>query len=361
MLNIFYDFQTFSLQQRGGVSRYYISLWDSLLRTEPIDVELFLGVTATKLRPLINPKVRQKSRAIPFASVPINARAMWMLNRPWCSYELAQSRAQIYHPTFFWLPRSTRGKAVAITVYDLIHERLPAYFQRDDPVYKWRSTALARADVIFAISETTKRDLCDWYDIDPSSVVVTHLGSAFKERLAGGGTQRIGKPTILYVGDRAGYKNFDLLASLWRADASLRKDFRLHCFGGGVPSPLERLLPGDVEFNEGDDAELERAYLEATVLVYPSLYEGFGLPIVEAFSTGCPIVTSGCGSIAEIAGDAAIYFDPSSIDDLRNAIQRCAMDSALRSSLIEEGRRRLAKFSWSRCAEITRAAYTRLV
>jgi glycosyltransferase involved in cell wall biosynthesis len=166
-----------------------------------------------------------------------------------------------------------------------------------------------------------------------------------------------GPPSLLYVGERFAYKNFKVLAAAWRQSDWLRREFKLVCFGGPPPSAEEASLPGRVEFQRGDDLALATAYRQASVLIYPSLYEGFGLPLLEAFNLDCPVVTSGCGSIREVAGEAAQYFEAASPDSLVEALRRVLGDVAWRETLTNRGRDRAATFSWKRCAEATAEAY----
>ena len=143
----------------------------------------------------------------------------------------------------------------------------------------------------------------------------------------------------------------------WRNSEFLRKNYRLVCFGGPPPTPEEAALPGDVKFLRGDDLALANAYRQASALIYPSLYEGFGLPLLEAFNLDCPVVTSGCGSIREVAGEAAQYFEAASPDSLVEALRRVLGNVAWRETLTNRGRDRAATFSWKRCAEATAEAY----
>lgn len=356
-MKVFYDYQVFSLQRRGGVSRYFLTLWQEFRRTGALTAELFLGLNQTSLGAEIADSVALRGFRATDRRVPKTRWLMWAINGALCQRALRRSDAEIYHPTYFWLPKDLGRKALVLTVYDLVHELFPHLFIPKDYVFRWRPSAVRRADVIIAISETTKRDLCARYDIPPERVFVTHLGCSLPAPGKLPASEVGAKPSLLYVGERGGYKNFAVVMAAWRQSEWLRQRFKLVCFGGGNPDAAERSMPGVVEFRWGDDLALGAAYREASALIYPSLYEGFGLPIVEAFNYGCPVVTSGCGSIREVAGEAAAYFDPASPEMLVTELRRLSESAAWHRELVERGQRRAPLFSWERCAAGTLEAY----
>jgi glycosyltransferase involved in cell wall biosynthesis len=164
------------------------------------------------------------------------------------------------------------------------------------------------------------------------------------------------RPYILYVGRRRFYKNFAVLAAAFTRSADLRAQYDLICVGGEV-DVAEQLADVRYERVEASDAELAGLYAGAVAFVYSSRYEGFGLPLIEAMSCGCPVITTRGGSLEEIAGDAAEYFEPDSSDELIEAIQRVTRDRLLRARLIAAGRHRAAGFTWDRCVEATLSVY----
>lgn len=357
-MHVLYDYQIFALQRRGGVSRYFTSLWRELQRAGNFSGELFLGVNQTDLLAEIRAAVTLRGGAWRDPMWPKTWRIKRDLNRFLFGRELARSAAKIYHPTYFWLPPDLRGKKLVLTVHDLIHELMPEHFSREDDAYVMRPAAIRRADIMVTVSETTKRDLCRLYQVPPERVFVTPLGCSLPPAEQVPSPPRPERPFLLYVGERAGYKNFKVLAAAWQQSERLRREFELVCFGGAEPTPEERALPGQVVFRRGDDATLIAAYQTASALIYPSLYEGFGLPLVEAFQYGCPVVTSGCGSISEVAGPAAAYFDPADPAALEQTIWRTVEDSVFRAGLVAKGFVQRQLFSWERCATMTRMAYS---
>ncbi len=356
-MKVLYDFQIFALQQRGGVSRYFVSLWQEFQKSGEIDPELFLGLNQTALASEIPATVRVRGLQAKDPLLPKTRWLAWALNGTLCRRALRASSADIYHPTYFWLPQDIGSKALVLTVYDLVHELFPHLFIPQDYIFRWRPEAVRRADVILAISETTKRDLCERYRVPPDRVFVTPLGCSLPPLDQLPLLNSPEQPSLLYVGERGGYKNFAVLAAAWRQSEWLRREFKLVCFGGLEPSADEVALPGTVEFRRGDDQALAAAYRQASALIYPSLYEGFGLPVLEAFHYGCPVLTSGCGSIREVAGEAAAYFEVAAADSLEEELRRLLTDSSGRQELINRGHLRGRHFSWQRCAEGTVRAY----
>lgn len=170
-------------------------------------------------------------------------------------------------------------------------------------------------------------------------------------------------PYVLYVGSREGYKNFSGLLRAFSMSPRLREQFQLLCFGGGAlcDSELQQIaragLTGRVRQIGGSDAVLASCYRHATLFVYPSLYEGFGIPPLEAMSLDCPVACSNTSSIPEVVGDAAACFDPSDPESLLATLEEVLNSGNLRDSLIERGRLRRECFSWRRCAQETLHIY----
>ncbi|MDP9052031.1 MAG: glycosyltransferase family 4 protein, partial [Acidobacteriota bacterium] len=176
------------------------------------------------------------------------------------------------------------------------------------------------------------------------------------------------RPFLLYVGSRLTYKNFERLLEAFAASPLLKNDFDLVCFGGGAFTSKEISLFQQLGLSDecccqvsGDDATLAALYGSARAFVYPSLYEGFGIPPLEAMSFNCPVVCSGLSSIPEVVGNAAEMFDPYDPESIQKAIERVATDEVLRETLVSRGRERVKQFSWERCAKETLDVYSRVL
>jgi glycosyltransferase involved in cell wall biosynthesis len=175
------------------------------------------------------------------------------------------------------------------------------------------------------------------------------------------------RPFFLFVGLRGGYKNFDRLVSAYAACSKLRNEYDLVAFGGGGFSSKERDvilshgLGEQVHQQGGDDSVLSALYRQAALFVYPSLYEGFGIPPLEAMSLDCPVVCSNTSSIPEVVGDAAVQFDPNDVESIGSALRSVAFDPQCRAELRLRGQSRIAEFSWRKCAMETLDVYQKVL
>ncbi len=172
----------------------------------------------------------------------------------------------------------------------------------------------------------------------------------------------------LYVGNRKGYKNYSGLLNAYAKSAALQSQFKLVCFGGGRFSNAEQehrarlgLAKGQVLCFEGQDPVLASLYKNASAFVYPSMYEGFGMPPLEAMSFGCPVVCSNRAAIPEIVGDAGEYFDPHDGGEMIEAILRVTTSRPYADELRSKGNLQISKYSWHKCASETFNIYKTLL
>jgi glycosyltransferase involved in cell wall biosynthesis len=302
--------------------------------------------------------------------LPKTTRLMTSMNAMAARRAIARWRPDVVHETYYAArPSARRGGAVVVTVYDMIHERFPEFFPRLDRTAELKLLAVKRADHVICISECTRRDLLALSGIEPETVSVVHLGFdrmptsiPFKTTVANG------RPFLLYVGIRQGYKNFDRFLASVAGSKDLQNDFDVVAFGGGPFSQQELQLINALGFSEaqvrqesGGDARLGALYDTAAVFVYPSLYEGFGLPPLEAMAHDCPVVSSNTSSMPEIIGDAGEFFDPASPGEIAAAIERVVYTQERGADLVARGRRRLHEFTWERCAAETLNIYKKVV
>jgi glycosyltransferase involved in cell wall biosynthesis len=246
----------------------------------------------------------------------------------------------------------------------MTHELLPE-FSKDLGSLKAKRAAIAECDHIICVSENTKRDLLSVMNVEDSKISVVPLGATPLTVDPGACTWP--SPFILFVGLRHGYKNFGKLLQSYADSFRLRESFNLICFGGGEFSKREKLEfarlglnPEKITQIAGDDGTLAAYYSKAAAFVYPSLYEGFGLPILEAMGCGCPVACSKRSSFPEVAGGAARYFDPESSENMAEVLKDIVFSDTQRSSMIAEGHRRTGIFDWERCAEATEKIYATL-
>lgn len=256
------------------------------------------------------------------------------------------------------------GKPLVITVHDMIDE---IYFSHD----RWHQITSARkkqfavqADAIIAISQHTKNDLIRLFDIPEDKIEVIYHGNSLKlpenyERLPISLPERY----ILFVGTRTGYKDFSTLAKAFANISSRDATIKLVCAGGGAFTQDELQFLDDLDILEKTeqrsvtDTELAVLYNRSACFVFPSEYEGFGMPILEAFECGAPVICSRCSCFPEIARNGAVYFEKNNVSDLTNCILSVITSFSEQERLRAEGRLRLADFSWKKAASQTLAVY----
>lgn len=367
-LRIAFDQQVFLLQEFGGISRYVCSLGEALSCIPEVTPRIFAPLH-------FNGHLQQAPRSLVRGRraprIPKTFRFVSGLSRHLADRAIAHFRPDIVHETYFSREFvGPRDSCRVITVYDMIAERYPAEFPGTD-FTETKRESVVRADHVLCISESTRRDLVELFAIPVERTSVVYLGydrmTADAER-ASGPVAPGGMPYLLYVGSRGGYKNFDSLLRAYAASRWLQDSCRIVCFGGGALASAERELIGALGIKQsgvvqlgGGDEVLADLYRHAAAFVYPSRYEGFGIPPLEAMSLDCPVLCSDTSSIPEVVGDAGEYFKPDDVDSLRVAIESMLQSPTRQDELIAKGRARCAAFSWERCARETLDIYRRLL
>lgn len=335
---LIYDGIVFSLQRTGGVSVLFSEIISRLPRSS---YEL-VGY-----------------REAPPALLS-EASYTYRPPRPVERYRRARfgARAGIFHSTYYRLP-ADRGPTVVTTVYDFVYERFASLPRRLVHGLQKRA-AIAGADRIICISESTRRDLLEFvgHKYHDRTIVIPLAAAASFHRVAGTGRG----PQVLFVGPRAGYKNFGAVVDALEPMRGLS----LLCVGGGGFSVEERrLLDLKLPGRYGgagyiSNPELNVEYNRSLCLVYPSLYEGFGIPVLEAMRAGCPVVAVNASSIPEVAGDAAILLEVGSADEIRAAIESLLVGET-HEAFSGRGIARAAGFSWDETCRRTVVVYEEIL
>ncbi|TAE69821.1 MAG: glycosyltransferase [Oscillatoriales cyanobacterium] len=268
-----------------------------------------------------------------------------------------EENADLFISTYYTTPLSTRS---VFMTYDMIPELMGQNLAHSE--WREKHSGIRHASAYIAISANTARDLVKVFpQISSASVAVAHCGidanfsPADREEIAGFKSKYgIAKPYFLLVGERVGWHGYKNGILFFKAFSQLANkfDFDLVCTGGKpvLEPDLQLYCSGiTVRTLQLSDSELRVAYSGAAVLVYPSKYEGFGLPVVEAMACGCPVITCPNGSIPEVAGKAAVYVDGDDVSGLVNALREI-QKPAVRNSLIAAGLEQAKKFSWSKMA-----------
>ncbi|MBY0246141.1 MAG: glycosyltransferase family 4 protein [Nitrospiraceae bacterium] len=368
-MRVVFDQQIFSRQVYGGVSRYFCEIAARISSVPGVKVSIVAPMYVNGYLDKMPPGIVTGFRA----PTTERLRRMWRkLDSLVVDWMLCATMPDIVHETYF-SPRQTgpRRACRVLTIYDMIHEKFASHFPDTDKTAHNKAAAAARADHVICISESTKRDVMEILQLPSERISVIHLGfnlMAVDKELGQGEAMPMKRPFLLYVGNRGGYKNFVRLLEAYGASSRISAGYGLICFGGGSFTNDEEaaiyrlgLDNSQVRQLSGDDRLLARLYRCASLFVYPSLYEGFGIPPLEAMSYACPVVCSNTSSIPEVVGDAGEYFDPGDVDSIRAAIERVTESKARREELIAKGHERLHCFGWDRCAEQTLDIYRRLI
>jgi glycosyltransferase involved in cell wall biosynthesis len=354
----------FSIQEYGGISRYFTELIPRIASMDGFEVSVHMGVSRNRYG---LQKIRNQVASFRYVHFPFNRgmRYIAMVNEFWFQSYINVRAEQVdaVHMTYYPRRMLTSRARLTTTVYDMIPERFPDLYSRS-PLSRRKRVCVERCSRIIAISESTKRDLVELYDVNPLLVDVTPLANSLSTEPGG---NPVGRPYVLFVGARGGYKNFDRFIAVWAEMNTIRNDFLLVCFGGGRFTESEQRtilqlgLSHSIAWMGGNDVVLASLYAYAQALIYPSLYEGFGLPPLEAMHYGCPVVCSNSSSLPEVVGDAAVIVDTTDPGALADGIAAAIGDSVLRARLAEAGRARESSFTWDRTAAVTVESYRRLL
>jgi len=381
-MTLIVDGIVYQLQSYGGISRMFSEILPRICEMDKrVRIKLLTSGTCkqalpahSQIRHLSAPRLLTALRDVRLAG-----QIAAYLSKVAMRMRIGSGNGTIWHSTYYTTPQdwgwvSWHGHVV-VTVADMIYEKFPQYFAHAAEFSQRKRTCVVHADKVIAISESTKRDLIELFNIPESTVTVTHLAASsvfrklsetccrsFRQRLA------LEKPFILYVGARGGYKNFQSLLkaySLWKR----RDDFDLVCVGGASTWSrdesemiMEANLGNSVKlFANVADGSLRGFYSCAQTLVYPSFYEGFGLPLLEAMACGTPVIASNTSSLPEILGDAGLYFEPSSLEGLVDALSKVVDNEGLRHQLTTKGLARSRAFSWDKTVAKTWEVYRQLL
>lgn len=346
--------EIFGHQRVGGISRYFAEL-HSALRADGVDARIIAGfhgnsyITGAPATLAWNHGRRRTPRWMRSGNE--------MIFRAWCARSGGHATV---HRTFYDWPQRPRCSRLVTTVHDLIPE-LFADGRRPDAVSEMKRRACFECDAVCANSRATARDLQGMWGVPASRIWITPLGVRRIEPSQRNWNAQFGR-YLLHVGHRGGYKN---AAALFRsfAQSGLSADTCVVCFGGGAPTDVERAqlhelgLESRVHFTGGTDAELAACYRDAVGHVCPSRYEGFGLTVLEAMIQGCPVACSRAGALPEVAGDAAILFDPNCLDSMADALRSLAEARDGGNAMIGRGKARAEAFTWAETARQTLLAY----
>ncbi len=292
------------------------------------------------------------------------------------AYRIRKDRIDVFHATNNWVTPICCPCPLVVTIHDICPKTRPELIKLKSRVYSkfMLPYAVRAADKILTVSEYSKKEIVRFYPYAESKICVTYNGvePIFRQARNQGEIEEVKKnygvegDYIFYVGALMKHKNVLPLVNAYKLLASfLKQKYRLLIIGRKVPDHSKfvkevfRSVKGEpvkiIEFVKEED--LPYLYAGATAFVFPSKHEGFGIPLVEAMASGLPIISSNATVMPEICGDAAIYFNPESVDSIKNAIEMVLLDEDLRKELSAIGLNRSKEFSWDISARKTLEIY----
>lgn len=364
---------TAAVQQGAGIGRYVRELVAALLRLEaPLDYRLF----AASPTPL--PKLPFRVKRLPFHDRWL--MRVWHRARIPVPVELITGPIDLYHSPDFTLPPTLPRTRTLLTVHDLSFERDPD--SADDRLRAFLSAvvprSVARADHVLADSQATKEDLIELWGTRAEKVTVLYCGvdarfqpvtdpaalAAVRNRYGLGQG-----PFVLSVSTLQPRKNYQRLVQAFAPLAARYRELKL-VIGGGKGWRYDEILAEPERLGIGGrvlfpgfigEADLPALYSAATVMAYPSLYEGFGLPVLEAMACGTPVIASNRSSLPEVTADAGLQVDPLDIEAWTDGLVTLIEDTALRRELVARGLAWARRFSWDRAARQLLDVYQHLL
>ena len=381
-MKILFDHQAFTMQHFGGVSKCFCEMishgknlfdYDISIRQSMNEHLLKSGLISNVEKPFIDEKSFYgkfpfKGKGIiyrslnHFKSIPTAEN----INKKISLKYLEDSDFDVFHPTFFdnYFLEYLGNKPFVLTVHDMMPELFN--FSKNDVQIRNKKELCDKASAIVAVSQNTKKDLCRILDIPQNKVsVIYHGGPGITEVL---NKPILNFPYFLYMGARFNYKNFKQTICDFSVFSRTNKDFILVRTGAGFTRDELKLikslgLSDKVLHFYASDEDVKNLYANAIAFVYPSLYEGFGMPILEAFAYGCPVLLNNKSCFPAIAGDAAIYFES---DEKKSNLNQALADITHltkneRQTLIQKGYNRLSLFSWEEASKKYSKLYNSLL
>ncbi len=360
----------YQLQLRGGISRVFSEILPRMCSMDGSLRIYMLKQGRLKQSLPVHPHITFCS--IPYINHCPYPRRLWepiirIANESMRRLKVGSGKNKIWHSTYYTIPKKWKG-CLIVTVHDMIHERFPDLYntKNDEQFRVVKKHCIQEADAVVCVSENTRRDLLYFYEVNADSVYVipNAYSDVFKKRQTDNIPAGISieQPFLMYIGSRACYKNFDLLIRAYSRWPQ-RKEINLLFVGGKLWSQSEQQVLTELGIENQvkllrdiNDKTLCYLYNKAVGFVYPSLYEGFGIVLLEAMACGCPIIASRIPSTVEMAGDCPIYFDPAEEDDLLNALD-IALFQGRSSERIRAGLEKVKSYSWDKTATQTLKVY----
>ena len=366
-MKVLFDSTIFDLQLFGGVSRYFAELIAISARKKLFEPKFQLFISNNEYAKKL--KLTRIKSNLSTINIKGAKRFSWKLNSFLNSFytnrHLRKGDFDIYHPTYYSKKSLafTKKYKTVITVYDMIHELYPALFSEAQTTIQLKAELMRSAAKIIAISENTKKDILTFYpEIDEQKISVILLSSSMNEYKEAPVSVPF-KKFILFVGSREGYKNFIPMLKTITPFLKTNKDIGLICCGGGKFTNSESEIISAEQFDERiiqqnvSDEELKWLYLNSIALLFPSEYEGFGIPVIETFDCGCPVILPNLSSFTEIGGDAGLFYEKGEMEKINYYLENLLSSPQFRDEVISKSKKQASNFSWEKMATQTAELY----
>jgi glycosyltransferase involved in cell wall biosynthesis len=363
-MKVLYDHQCFVNDRHSGISKYFYKSIQHLSCDNNFDIELSLKYSNNIYLPHLNNF--QYKTFFPKINIKGQRKLLRIIDRNYSKHRLEKRDYDIFHPTYYdtYFFKYIGNKKYIITIYDMISEIFSDDNSKQNALFKSKKILAQNALKIITISKQTKLDVMNILGINENKIKVIHLGVEILDNSNKNIKINLPDNFVFYLGKRRLYKNFNFLISSIKDILIDTPDFYLVCAGGGKFDKhevkiIEKLGLSNkiINLNTLSEEELYQVYQKAMFFVFPSLYEGFGIPILEAFINKCPLLISNIDVFSEIAGKAAHYFNPQDENSIRVEFEKLMNNTHLRKHLINKGSERVKEFSWQKSTEMLKHVY----
>ncbi len=371
-MKVLFDHQAFSGMRYGGIARYHFELMNYFYQNKNVDFDLALRFSNNEY--IANASFSNHHNFAHFFSYLTTNRIISFVNRLNSARMIRESDFDLFHPTYYhkYFLQHIGNKPFVFTFHDctneLYHQQYPAL---GGNLFELKQELLNRASRIIAVSNFTKKEILSYFNVAEEKIDVIYHGTSFEhceEDITPAYKKSVAALTdvdyLLFVGNRADFKNFDKYIQAIQPIFVKFPEVRLVCAGGKTFNNFEKELLNKlgisnriIHVNILSDFHLKSLYTNALAFVFPSIIEGFGIPILEAFASNCPVLLSNTSCFPEIAEDAGSYFDPFDAESMLNKTIEILENQQLRTTLIQKGKERLKDFSLEKTATQTQKTY----
>jgi glycosyltransferase involved in cell wall biosynthesis len=365
-MRILYDHQAFTGMRYGGVARYFYELMRHYADLEGVEFDLSLEFSNNEY--LDGAAFSNHRNFSHFLSYVTTNKVMSLVNRLNSIRILRSENFDIFHPTYYhkYFLQHVGNKPYVLTFHDCTNEKFHhLYPSLGGDLHALKQQLVDKASKVIAVSNNTKAELLHYFDVEESKIEVIYHGSIFSEMGTPDNlTMKLPKNYLIHVGNRGDFKNFLFFIEGITPFLLKNKDMYVVCAGGGKFTKEEKQRFVELGISQQivfhyiqSDEMLQVLYSRALAFVFPSLNEGFGIPVLEAFACQCPVILSNTSCFPEIADNAAQYFDPSNHESILHTIERVVFDDELRKDMISLGNKRASQFSLQKTALQTLDVY----